>query len=160
MDSKLTIHLQEMAYLYSAIGRTPRPNVERKYLETPWIKIVPDGWTLMNLDKRLLRNLCAFLGCMPAELCGSTYSAKHQDRTLYYQLVIGQSYVRTTNLSILQKGELVVDFYGINEEVIIIFCYITQRKIDNELLRLVDSGDIDSYWGVVANSFFNKLVMA
>lgn len=160
MDSKLTIHLQEMAYLYSAIGRTPRPNVERKYLETPWIKIVPDGWTLMNLDKRLLRNLCAFLGCMPTELCGSTYSAKHQDRTLYYQLVIGQSYVRTTNLSILQKGELVVDFYGINEEVIIIFCYITQRKIDNELLRLVDSGDIDSYWGVVANSFFNKLVMA
>ena len=70
------VYLQEMAYLYTLIGRTRRVDAKgkplpREYWETPWVENVPEGnWSILRADKRLLAHLCRLLGCTLDELLG------------------------------------------------------------------------------------------
>ena len=132
MDSKLTIHLQEMAYLYCAIGRVARDkSVPRECIEKPWIKTLPDGWTIMHLDKRLMRTLCAFLGCTPEELQGRPYRPPAKGETLYYEVIAGDGYIRTTDVSAPLQGELTIPFRGIRADILATFAHITGRECDS-----------------------------
>ena len=128
MNSKLTIHLQEMAYLYCAIGRVTRDrSVPRECIEKPWIRTLPDGWTIMHLDKRLLRTLCAFLGCTPEELQGSSTHAPARGEILYYEVIAGDGYIRTAHATALSQGEVTIPFRGIRADILLAFAHITGR---------------------------------
>ena len=60
-----TIHLQEMGYLLSLIGRVSGSTCK------PWIPVVPDGrWTFLTLDARMIRKYCDLLGCTRSQLLG------------------------------------------------------------------------------------------
>ena len=62
---KRTVHLQEMAYALSLIGRVKGSDCQ------PWIPTIPDGrWTLLDMDARMLKRYCVLLGCTKRELLG------------------------------------------------------------------------------------------
>jgi len=63
---KRTIHLQEMGYILSMIGRVQGSGCK------PWIPTIPDGnrWTFLEMDGRMLKRYCVLLGCSKDELRG------------------------------------------------------------------------------------------
>ena len=62
-----TIHLQEMGYILSLIGRVKGSTCK------PWIPTIPDGnrWTFLDMDARMLKRYCDLLGCTKADLLGT-----------------------------------------------------------------------------------------
>lgn len=61
-DTDRTAYLQEMAYLYAAIGRVDGSTCE------PWVNVPEGFWCVQELDYRIIKRLCFLLGCKVEEL--------------------------------------------------------------------------------------------
>ena len=56
------LYLTVMARLYAEIGRAEGSK------ERPWVTIIPDGyWAMQDLDRRIVAQLCRYLGCSPSD---------------------------------------------------------------------------------------------